>query len=66
MAMGKAILNALRKELNLSDYRKKHWEGTLDEYLDTVREHPEATRKLLLDFRGGSTSGPGETSGPEE
>jgi serine protein kinase len=44
MAMGKAILNALRKELNLSDYRKKHWEGTLDEYLDTVREHPEVTR----------------------
>ena len=27
-------------ELNLSDYRKKHWEGSFDEYLDIVREHP--------------------------
>jgi serine protein kinase len=44
MVTGKAILNALRKELNLSDYRKKHWEGTFDEYLDIVREHPDVTR----------------------
>src|SRR5262245_36368167 len=44
MATGKAILNALRQELNLSDYRKKHWEGSFDEYLDIVREHPEVTR----------------------
>ena len=44
MPTGKAILNALRQELNLSDYRKKHWEGSLDEYLDIVREHPEVTR----------------------
>jgi len=44
MATGKAILNALRQELNLSDYRKKHWEGSFDEYLDIVRAHPEVTR----------------------
>jgi len=44
MATGKSILNALRQELNLSDYRKKHWEGSFDEYLDIVREHPEVTR----------------------
>src|SRR5437879_5752710 len=44
MATGKAILNTLRQELNLSDYRKKHWEGSFDEYLDIVREHPEVTR----------------------
>src|SRR5581483_10263027 len=41
---GKAILAALRPQLNLSDYRKKHWEGTFDEYLDIAREHPEVTR----------------------
>jgi serine protein kinase len=41
---GKAILAALRSELNISDYRKKHWEGSFDEYLDIVREHPEVTR----------------------
>jgi serine protein kinase len=44
MAIGKTILNSLRQELNLSDYRKKHWEGSFDEYLDIVREHPEVTR----------------------
>ena len=44
MSKGKAILATLRQELNLSDYRKKHWEGSFDEYLDIVREHPEVTR----------------------
>jgi serine protein kinase len=44
MSTGKSILNALRQQLNLSDYRKKHWEGSFDEYLDIVREHPEVTR----------------------
>src|SRR6266571_5155155 len=44
MNTGKAILAALRPQLNLSDYRKKHWEGSVDEYLDIVREHPEVTR----------------------
>ena len=33
------ILAALRQQLNLGDYRKKHWEGSFDEYLDIVREH---------------------------
>jgi serine protein kinase len=44
MSTGKAILAAIRQQLNLSDYRKKHWEGSFDEYLDIVREHPEVTR----------------------
>ena len=44
MSTGKGILNDLRQQLNLSDYRKKHWEGTFDEYLDIVRDHPEVTR----------------------
>ncbi len=44
MSAGKTILNAIRQQLNLSDYRKKHWEGSFDEYLDIVREHPEVTR----------------------
>jgi serine protein kinase len=41
---GKAILASIRQHLNLSEYRKTHWEGTFDEYLDIVREHPEVTR----------------------
>src|SRR6516225_3658358 len=44
MSTGKSILSAIRQQLNLSDYRKKHWEGSFDEYLDIVREHPEVTR----------------------
>jgi serine protein kinase len=44
MSTGKAILAAIRQQLNLGDYRKKHWEGSFDEYLDIVREHPEVTR----------------------
>src|SRR5580692_10601882 len=44
MSTGKAILNVMRQQVNLSDYRKKHWEGTFEQYLDIVREHPEVTR----------------------
>src|SRR5436309_13231520 len=44
MSTGKAILNSIRQELNLNDYRKKHWEGSFDEYLDIVCKHPEVTR----------------------
>src|SRR5919201_815934 len=44
LSTGKQILAAMRQQLNLSDYRKKHWEGSFDEYLDIVREHPEVTR----------------------
>src|ERR1700677_1086512 len=44
MSTGKNILNALRQQLNIGDYRKKHWEGTFEQYLDIVREHPEVTR----------------------
>lgn len=44
MANGKAILDALRQQLNIGEYKKKHWEGSFDEYLDIVREHSEITR----------------------
>ena len=44
MSTGKNILTTLRQQLNLTDYRKKHWEGTFEEYLDIVRQHPEVTR----------------------
>ena len=44
MAAATAILSSLRSEVDIHDYRKKHWEGTFEEYLDIVREHPEVTR----------------------
>jgi serine protein kinase len=44
MSVGRSILSTVRQNLNLGDYRKKHWEGSFDEYLDIVREHPRVTR----------------------
>src|SRR5438067_2243731 len=44
MATGKDILAKLGQQLNITDYKKSHWEGTFEEYLDIVREHPEVTR----------------------
>src|ERR1700732_3871399 len=44
MSTGKAILASIRQQVNLSDYRKIHWEGTFDEYLDIVCQHSEVTR----------------------
>jgi serine protein kinase len=43
-ATGKAILTALRPQLDLGDYRKKHWEGTFEDYLNIVVEQPAVTR----------------------
>jgi serine protein kinase len=44
MATGKAILSAIRQQLDIGEYRKKHWDGSFEEYLDIVRDHPEVTR----------------------
>src|SRR5436305_151612 len=41
---GKSILSALRNQIDLGQYSKVHWEGTFEEYLDTIRENPEVTR----------------------
>ena len=43
-SIGKAILDSIREQLNLTEYHKIHWEGSFEEYLDIVREHPEVTR----------------------
>lgn len=43
-ATGQEILDIIRQQLDLSDYRKVHWEGSFEEYLEIVREHPEVTR----------------------
>src|SRR6516225_2246215 len=44
MSIGRTIISTIRQNQNLSDYRKKHWEGSLDEFLDIVRENPRVTR----------------------
>jgi serine protein kinase len=44
VSTGKTLIASLRQQQNLSDYRKTHWDGTFEEYLDIVAEHPEVTR----------------------
>jgi serine protein kinase len=44
MATGKALLSSICEKQNLTDYRKKHWEGSFEEYLDIVATQPEVTR----------------------
>jgi serine protein kinase len=44
VSTGKTLITYLRQQQNLSDYRKTHWEGSFEEYLDIVVEHPEVTR----------------------
>jgi serine protein kinase len=44
MSFGRTIIDTLRQQQNLTEYRKKHWEGTFAEYLDLVRADPKITR----------------------
>lgn len=48
MSTGKAILSDLRQHLNLSDYRKIHWEGSFEQYLDILHENPEMIMSYSL------------------
>jgi serine protein kinase len=44
MPAAQPILDALRSQLDLTDYKKLHWEGTFDDYLGVVLEAPGVTR----------------------
>src|SRR5688572_25206013 len=44
MATGTAILDTLRSHLDLPDYKKLHWEGSFEDYLDIVLKTPGVTR----------------------
>jgi serine protein kinase len=44
MATASAILSTLRSDGDLHDYRKLHWEGSFEDYLDIVTARPEVTR----------------------
>src|SRR6516225_8751671 len=44
MAAAAAILDNLRTQLDISDYKKLHWEGSFADYLDTVLKSPGVTR----------------------
>lgn len=44
MANATAILNTIRSQLDTSEYKKLHWEGSFDDYLNIVLESPGVTR----------------------
>jgi serine protein kinase len=39
-----AFLDELSGGRDAGEYRREHWEGSFDEYLDLVRQHPQVTR----------------------
>ena len=43
MAQAQAILETLRSQIDLTDYKKLHWEGWFDDYLDIVIGNPAVT-----------------------
>ncbi len=44
MSTGSEIISLVGQMQDLKAFRDQHWEGTLEEYLDVVRQHPEVTR----------------------
>jgi len=44
MSASKEILDTLKQQQNLGDYRKIHWDGSFAEYLDIVLDAPEVCR----------------------
>ena len=42
--MAHALLETLRSQLDLTDYKKLHWDGSFDDYLDIVLKTPGVTR----------------------
>jgi serine protein kinase len=39
-----AVLDLIRRKVDANAYRKEHWEGTFEEYLDLVKANPRVTR----------------------
>ncbi|MGL4550802.1 MAG: PrkA family serine protein kinase, partial [Gemmataceae bacterium] len=44
MATSQAILDSIRSHIDLTDYKKLHWEGSFTDYLDIVIRTPGVTR----------------------
>jgi len=44
MSSGAEIISLVGKMQDLKAFRDLHWEGTFEEYLETVRQHPEVCR----------------------
>jgi serine protein kinase len=44
MSRGQGIVSLVSQHQDLTQFRKKHWEGSFEEYLDLVLEDPKVTR----------------------
>lgn len=44
VAAGRTLLDRIAQTQSLDAYRQEHWQGSFDEYLDTVKEDPKVTR----------------------
>ena len=44
MGAGRVLLERISGRQSPEAYRQEHWQGTLSEYLDIVRDHPRVTR----------------------
>jgi serine protein kinase len=47
MAEGAAIIDLVARHQDLEQFRRKNWVGTFEEYLDIVRERPQAARNAF-------------------
>src|SRR5262245_11555356 len=47
MGDGRTILKQISERKSADAYRHEHWEGTLTDYLDVVRQHPGVTRNAF-------------------
>ncbi len=47
MASGSEIVALVGKIQDLEGYRDQHWEGSFEEYIDIVRDHPEVCRSAF-------------------
>ena len=44
---GQEIISLVAERQDLAQFRRKHWEGTFDQYLDLVRAEPSVTRNAF-------------------
>ncbi|MBW3539412.1 MAG: serine protein kinase, partial [Planctomycetes bacterium] len=44
MGAGRAVLERISQRQSPEAYRHEHWQGSFDEYLDTVKDDPKVTR----------------------
>jgi len=47
MSKGRNIIALIGQRQDLEQFRKKHWEGSFEEYLDIVRQAPQTTRNAF-------------------